>query len=487
MNKIYWVFTSSIFIVDLAIRIGLSLRVIMQKRSPSVSLAWLVVVLLLPFAGAIMYLLFGETRLGERRASKLIANDPLLVQWMQSFCDRVQVDWQHVNPECIPIDQQIRTTTGIPTVPDNDLDLIDSAERFFALLLEDIRQATSSCFLEFYIWEEGGRADEVIEELIAARKRGVTCRLLLDSIGSKPFLAGPQARKMRENGIEIIEALPAGIFRILFVRIDLRNHRKLVVIDGAIAYSGSQNLVDPKFFKQDQEVGEWIDTMVRVRGPVVEVMATSFAYDWMLESPRGQEDVYAAADIKPVAPYGNAPVQVVPSGPGLVEENTLHNLLLTTIYAARQEIIITTPYFVPDNAILAALTSAAHRGVKVTLIVPEKNDSTLVHYASRARYDSLTKAGVKVMGFSGGLLHAKTITVDSDFCLFGSVNLDMRSFWLNFEMTLFIYEKEFTCRIRDLQQGFLQSARELNCEVFTRRSFLERLKENAALLAGPLL
>ncbi len=486
MDKIYWILTTSIFFVDLAIRIGLSLRVIMRKRSASVSLAWLVIILLVPFVGAIIYLLFGEYRIGERRANRLATDQTFIKEWTKSLLNRVDVNWERINPECLPIDRQINAAIGIPTMPDNSLELINQSEDFFQHLLKDIEMAQSSCFFEFYIWNQGGLADEVAEALIRARKRGVTCRVLLDSIGSKDFLQSSQAQQMRSGGIELIEALPAGIFRALFVRIDLRNHRKIIAIDGKVAYTGSHNLVDPSFFKQEQGVGKWVDTMVRITGPVVEIITATFMYDWILESDKQLGDYRHSSDIHPVAPAGNALVQLAPSGPGFGED-TIHNLLLTTIYAARKEIILTTPYFVPDNAILAALKSAAQRGVEVTIIVPEKNDSKLVHFASRARYDALTEAGVKIILFSGGLLHAKTITVDSDFCLFGSVNLDMRSFWLNFEMTLFIYDKEFTCRIREVQLGYLQNGRQVNCELFSSRSFVQRLLENSALLLGPLL
>ncbi len=486
MDKIYWMLTTSIFIVDLAIRIGLSLRVIMRKRAASVSLAWLIIILLLPFLGAIMYLMFGEVRLGERRAAKRVAEQPLITQWIQALYKRVSVNWEQINPECIPIDRQINTIVNIPTMPDNCLELITDPTAFLRKLIVDIRQAKSTCFLEFYIWNEGGLADDISEALIDAKKRGVTCRILVDSIGSKTFLSSALAEKMRSAGIEITEALPAGIIRALFVRIDLRNHRKVAIIDGTTAYTGSQNMVDPGFFKQDEGVGKWIDAMVRINGPVVEVMTAAFTYDWMMENHTPLEELYPTSDIGPVEPSGDALVQLVPSGPNL-EEGAIHDLLLTTIYAARQELILTTPYFVPDNAILAALKSAAQRGVEVTIIVPEKNDSRLVHYASRARYEILIRAGVKIMGFSGGLLHAKTITIDRDFCLFGSVNLDMRSFWLNFEMTLFIYNKEFTARLRELQQSYLQNAKKIDCEIFTQRPFRERFKENVALLVGPLL
>ena len=410
----------------------------------------------------------------------------MIRQWSTTLQQHPPIDWTKVNPECLPLDRLILAKTGIPTIAANQLELIECAKDFFARLLADIRRAKHSIFLEFYILNKGGKVDQLISELFEARKRGVCCRLLLDSIGAKPFLRSQVAASLRHAGVEIVEALPAGLIRALFVRIDLRNHRKIALIDGKIAYTGSQNLVDPRFFKQKTGVGEWIDVMVRITGPVTELLQATFLFDWHLEQGEDAPGDPMATNLHPVAPSGQALVQLAPSGPGY-GENTIHNLLLTTIYAARREIVLTTPYFVPDNALLAALQSAAERGVEVWIIVPKYNDSHLVHYASRARYDLLAKAGVRIMAFSGGLLHAKTITVDQDFCLFGSVNLDMRSFWLNFEMTLFVYDHEFTRKVRELQQGYLQQTTRYDTEKFQNRSFGERLLENIALLVSPLL
>ncbi|NLX18282.1 MAG: cardiolipin synthase [Desulfobulbus sp.] len=486
IGKLFLDLTTWILLTDFAIRVGFSLRVIMRKRAASISFAWLTIILLLPFVGAVAYLLFGESRLGERRANRLLKDQPILKQWAASLRAIPDVDWHAVNPECQPLNQQIFTTTGMPTMPGNQLELIDNAELFFSKLIADISQARFNCSLEFYIFNEGGRTDEVIKALTEARARGVTCRLLLDSIGSKPFLRSPSADRLRKAGVEIREALPAGLIRALFIRIDLRNHRKIVVIDDEIAYTGSQNLVDPKFFKQDEEVGEWVDAMVRLTGPVVELLAAGFLFDWLLERRQWPTRLKGITGIQPVAAAGDALVQLVPSGPGY-GENSIHDLLLTAIYAARRELVLTTPYFVPDNAILAALRSAAQRGVEVTLIVPETNDSRLVHYASRAHFTMLSQAGIRIMFFSGGLLHTKTITVDNDFCLFGSVNLDMRSFWLNFEMTLVIYDEEFTDTVRSLQQAYLGRSHQLDLAVFIRRPYWQQLLENVALLIGPLL
>lgn len=486
MEKYYLFITTSILLADLAIRLALSLRVVMRKKEASSTLAWLVVILLIPFAGAILYLILGENRLGQKRAEHAANSLPVFKNWVSSLEKRIKRTGNKQNISFYPVERQALQVIGMPTLPGNALELIDEANNFFRCLIRDIDQAQNFCFLEFYIWEEGGLADEVVAAIIRAASRGVSCRILLDSIGSDRFLKSNLAMQMQNSGAQIVESLPAGIFRALFVRVDLRNHRKIAIIDGKIAYSGSQNLVDPRFFKQDEDVGEWIDTMVRVRGPVVEAITATFLYDWFIENDLTPEEMNGIDTIIEVQPAGEALVQIVPSGPGFEREG-IHDLLLTTIYAARSELVITTPYFVPDNAILIALKSAAHRGVDVTIIVPEKIDSRLVHLASRARYSELARSGVKIMVFREGLLHSKTITVDNDFSLIGSVNLDMRSFWLNFELTFFVYDKDFTLTLRDLQQKYMERARLLDSDHFARRPFLTRLKENCALIVGPLL
>jgi cardiolipin synthase len=192
------------------------------------------------------------------------------------------------------------------------------------------------------------------------------------------------------------------------------------------------------------------------------------------------------ADIRPQEFAGDVPIQFVPTGPSFTPE-AIHSLLLTTIYASRKTITLTTPYFVPDESLLTALQSASQRGVEVCIIVPEKNDSKLVQYASWARYENLLKSGVSIKLFRGGLLHSKTITVDNELALFGSVNLDMRSFWLNFEATLFIYDQEFTKELRGIQDRYIENSIELKLEDFQDRSLMERLFENSALIIGPLL
>jgi cardiolipin synthase len=492
----YTLFSTTLFLADFFIRIGLSVRVIMRKRPYGVSLAWLVVVLVIPFLGGFFYLLFGENRLPEKRMKRSKVSYNTYLEWLKGLGTRAPVSWEGLNPECGPLHRQAKTLVGLPAMAGNKLALITTPEEIIGSITATIENSNSTCHLQFYIWEEGGRVDAVIEALMRAVARGVVCRLLLDSIGSRDFLKSKTVTRMKEAGIKIQESLPAGIINALFSRIDIRNHRKLVVVDGKVAYTGSQNMVDPDVFKTDAGVGNWIDVMVKADGPVVEILGGTFINDWFLETDIDQfqsssllEDIQQIrhiGDIHPRPATGRSAVQIVPSGPVLAPE-AIHSLLLTTIYAARHELIMTTPYFIPDEPLLAALKAAAQRGVDVKIIVPEKNDSIMVKYASRARYEDLSVAGVKFFLFKGGLLHSKTVTVDRDFSLLGSVNLDMRSFWLNFEATLFIYCREFTNDLLEVQFDYLKQSEELDITSFAQRGLIEKFKENLSLLVSPLL
>ncbi|CAG37471.1 cardiolipin synthase [Desulfotalea psychrophila] len=479
------------FTADLILRIGLSLRVIMCKKNYGVSYAWLVVVLLVPFLGGLLYLCFGENRLSERRIKRILKAKKYYYKWLQQLAEGPQVDWSALNPEFAPIQLHTQNLVGIPAMAGNNISLLHSQDNILDSIIKDIEASQSTCHLQFYIWEAGGRIKEISEALIRARKRGVICRILLDAIGSRGFFSSASARRMEQAGIKIQASLPAGIYRAIFARMDIRNHRKIIVIDGKIAYTGSQNMVDAIFFKQESGVGHWVDIVARIRGPVVETLAATFASDWYLEAEQDTfqqiddvQELRHIGDIYPQTAQGTSAVQLVPSGPGFTQD-AIHSLLLTVIYSARKELIMTTPYFIPDESLLTALKAAALRGVRVILIIPQSNDSKLVKYASRAKYDDLTYAGVEIMLFNGGLLHSKTITVDGDLALFGSVNLDMRSFWLNFEVTLVIYCRETTQDIRRAQMAYLRQSAPLDLRHFHRRHFFEKLKENCALLVSP--
>ncbi len=483
-NESFWLFSP--LLIHWALSLIFSFRVIMHRRSIGATLAWISVMLLVPYFGVGVYLLMGELRLGKRREKRIRELIDPYKTWIHSLAEGYEVDLDNAPETAKSLNRLALQTEGTPTLPGNRLELFDDGGGVLQAMIEDIKRAEETVYMEFYIWYNGGVADDVLKAVLAARNRGVVVRVLLDSVGSKDFLKSEACAHARKAGVEIIEALPAGIFRAVFRRQDLRLHRKIVIVDGCIAYTGSLNLVDARYFKQDAGVGEWVDMMVRVQGPAVEVLATTFLADWDIETSDRQIDLNQDSGVKRLPADGPAMVQVVPSGPGFYPD-AIYQLLLTVIYSAREELIITTPYFVPDDALYEALRTAAARGVKVTVVLPARNDSWLVRYASRYYFDSLLSAGVRIMRFNAGLLHAKTISVDREFCLVGSVNFDMRSVWLNHEVTLFVYNHRFTDQLRYCQHQYILQSDELSREEWLRRSRYQRALENIVRLASPLL
>jgi cardiolipin synthase len=460
--------------------LAVTLRVISQRLSPATALAWLVLVASLPYGGLALYVLIGERPLGRARTERIRRLYPPERPWLGPLGgEGAAVGLTAVQQGLARLASGVLGTSALGGAR---LTLLEDAPAILEALARDIAGARASCHLEFYIWNAGGLADRVAEGLEAAARRGVDCRLLLDAVGSRPFLLGPWPTRLRNAGVQVVAALPVGVMRAAFVRMDLRLHRKIVVIDARVAYTGSLNLVDPRHFKQDAGVGEWVDAMVRVEGPPVLALDRVFQRDWVAEGGAPS----AAGGAPQAGPVGTAVLHVAPSGPDFPQDN-LRRLLLAALYDARREVVITTPYFVPDEAVVLALESAAQRGVGVTLIVPARVDSRLVRHASRSYFDALMAAGVRICQFRGGLLHTKSLTVDGEITLFGTSNLDIRSLRLNFEVTLIAYDAPFTAAVRALQGRYEADAETLELAAWRSRGRGRQLLENAARLASPLL
>lgn len=471
----------AVFLADLLIRLGLSVRVIMRRLPVGVALAWLVLILVFPFVGAFFYLFLGEYRLGRRRTRRALG------------VHKTAATAQSAADSASPLDAPSRSLAqlgtslfGAPLLPGNRLQLLPDADAAFPSLIADIDRASQSCHLEYYIWNPGGRADDVGAALLRAASRGVACRVLVDALGSAAFLKSDLALQLRRAGVRVQSALGTGAVKALFARPDLRLHRKIVVIDELVGYAGSLNMADPKYFKQDAGVGQWVDALARVEGPGVGALNNIILRDWAVETGEPLEALAVLEGAGAAPAGGTAHVQVLSSGP-FSDVHAIEQIHLMAVYLAERELTMTTPYFVPSESFLMALLSAAARGVKVTLITPAKIDSRCVHFASRAHQAELLAAGVKLALYQGGLLHTKSLTVDGQISLFGSVNLDPRSLHLDFEVTLAVYDAEFTTRLCGLQDRYLGLSQMLDLAECQSRSPVERFKENAARLAGPVL
>jgi cardiolipin synthase len=307
---------------------------------------------------------------------------------------------------------------------------------------------------------------------------------MADDLGSRILIRSAHWQRMREAGVQVAVALAIGnpLLRPLSGRIDLRNHRKIVVIDGHITYCGSQNCADPEF-RIKPKYAPWVDIMLRFEGPIAAQNQRLFASDWMSHVDEDLADLLR----QPIpAPRPGFPAQVIGTGP-TVRYSAMPELFESLMYAARRELIISTPYYVPDESMQNALCAAAYRGVETTIVFPARNDSRVVAAASRSYYADLLAAGVKVYEYVGGLLHAKSLTLDGEMTLIGSANMDRRSFDLNYENNILFCDAELTTAVRQRQQQYLESARAIAAQEVAAWPMTRRLWNNTVAMLGPLL
>ncbi len=414
---------SLLTLLHVAVLLAVALRLFSRRNTNGSALAWLLLVILVPVVGVVMYLLIGERRLGRTWMRRAIAMQPQVLEWARGIPAASLAAPDSLAPGAQGICRLASGAVGMPLMAGHRLQLLPDSESSMQALIADIDAATASVHTEFYIWSAGGFVDDFVAALARAAQRGVACSALMDSLGSRPFFKSESVARLRAAGVRVVEVLPVNPLRALFVRFDLRDHRKIAVIDRRIAYTGSMNIADPRFFKQDAGVGEWVDAMVRVEGPAA----------WALEAVSlSLTALQTGADFAPppppdLPPAGSSLVQIFPSGPQSSSRH-IEQLLLAAIYSARREVVLTTPYFIPSEALLTALRSAAMRGVRVVLIVPARVDSMLVRYAGNAYFNDLLAAGVEVLCFGDGLLHTKSMVIDGEVTIFGTVNLDLRSF-----------------------------------------------------------
>ena len=467
------------------VRILMVAVVLRHRRDPRASLAWLTVIFFEPFVGAAIYALIGERRLGRRRR-RLYRS----VMVATRTPERRDAQLRHVvRPELgqtgADVIAQSETYGGMPILGGNSVELVVDTEQMVERLIEDIHRAHHHVHMVFYIVVDDETGRRVFQALVEAAARGVACRVLADHGGSwRFFRRGGLASQMRSRGVDIRPCLPVNPLSCRMARLDLRNHRKLVVIDNEIGYAGSQNLVNPDY--GHPRAGPWHDLMGRFRGPVVSQLQTVFLEDWMFETGTLIDESLLE---KRMASRGDMAAQVVATGPTDRDEafEAIPRVLLAAINSARWRIILTTPYLIPDETTLMALSLAVDRGVQVDVVVPHRVDQVLVQAAARYYYDRLIDMGVNLYLHHEGLLHAKTITVDDSFALLGSTNLDRRSFYLNFELNVLMYGPQITRELRFAQTRYLSESSPIDAHAWRNRPLLVRYGHAGAALFSPLL
>ncbi|KFE34595.1 cardiolipin synthase [Thioclava atlantica] len=464
-------------------QIAALLRVLTRPdKPPAVRASWAILILSVPFVGVLLYVLIGETRLNQRIARRLKATVAALPAPAATTPEAIEA----VSPAYRPAFARAAAVNGYaPGYAGATRFLPDTGEQIDALL-DDIGSARETIHLTTYIWLADSTGIAVAEALASAARRGVTVRVLVDGLGARQFMRSPHWREMRRAGVRtgVAFSFRWPLFKLATMRIDLRNHRKLLVVDGHIAYWGSRNVADPEF-RIKAKFAPWRDVLLRLEGPLATQAQHIFATDWITHT---SEDISGLLSEAPpfTGPAAGGLAVSFATGP-LLDPRGVPDVFLAVIGAARESVSLTTPYFVPGEEIASALRAAVRRGVRVRVIVPRRNDSRFVAHAARSFYPLLVEAGVEIHEHAPGLLHAKTLLADERVAIIGSANLDRRSFELNYENSLLIEDAALGTQIAQQHDRWIADSRLLTHELISDWPLHWRIVNNAMSILSPVL
>ncbi|NUL44357.1 cardiolipin synthase [Cellulosimicrobium funkei] len=455
------------------------------NRRPSAAIAWVLAIVFIPFLGALAFFLVGTGKLPQGRRDKQRIIDS---QTVGATADPSGPGLRADSPAWLPSVAALNRKLGaLPLVGGNRVTILAEYSGTLASMVEEIDQATDYVHVEFYILARDETTKPFFAALQRATARGVTVRVLSDHLAG---LMGKSLNDTRdylaEIGAEWHAMLPLRPLRGEWQRPDLRNHRKILVVDGRVAFTGSQNVIDASYNKPAniKRGLRWHDLMIRVEGPVVRELDAVFAADWYSET-----DLILPLREPPLVQGSAAEfvdAQVLPSGPTFDYANNL-KLYTALVYKAERRVSITSPYFVPDDSILLAMVTAADRGLEVELFVSEIGDQAMVYHAQRSYYEALLRAGVRIYLYPAPkVLHAKHFTIDDDVAVIGSSNMDLRSFILNMEVSVLVHGRELVTAMRRVEDGYRAESRELQLEDWLERPVRQKVFDNLARLTSSL-
>lgn len=474
----------ALVVLDYLLRI-IALGVIPGNRRPSVGMAWLLLVMFVPTIGIIAFALLGSNKVGRSRTNRQEKITNQVRETVHTLPK--ELDAQFTTEVDRTIVQLGQTLGGFPATEGNAVVLHCDYDESLNAMAETINRATDYVHVEFYIlaWDESTAV--VFDALTRAAARGVKVYLLFDHVGSMMITGYKKlGHRLTAAGISWHRMLPIRPLRRQFRRPDLRNHRKILVVDGTVAFMGSQNLIGETYGKKkNRALGRrWVDAMCEIRGPAVTALDVVFAADWLAETGNLPWPDDRVVHLEPAR--GDVTAQVLPSGPGYAQKNNLR-LFTSLIHSATQQLRITSPYFVPDESLLHAVTSAALRGVDVELFVSEEADQFMVHHAQCSYYRELLRSGVRIWLYPPPkVLHSKFFTVDDRTAVFGSSNMDMRSFALNYEISMVFVEESVVEELNLIHDQYREVSRELTLTEWLQRPPLKRYVDNVMRLTAEL-
>jgi len=483
MNESMWMTLA--YIGAGVIWLAVIVRVILRPhREPASRAAWIMLVLGLPVVGILAYILLGETSIGRRRIArsrKVLAHLPPMASATSGNEADLRADFP---ARFAPLFRLGETINGFAPIGGNKGQLMADSNAAIDNMVADMDAASDHIHLIFYIWLADNNGLKVVAALKRAAARGVVCRAMADGLGSRAMIGSSHWQDMRAAGIKVAVALPIGnpLLRPLRGRIDLRNHRKIVVVDDSITYCGSQNCADPEF-RVKPKYAPWVDALIRFEGPIARQNQQVFAADWMSYVDEDINDLLQA----PICTCATGfPAQVIATGP-TGRNSAMPEMFSTLMYAAHHSLVITTPYYVPNESMQDALCSAAHRGIETTIVFPARNDSWQVAAASHSYYRELLQAGVNIHEYVGGLLHTKSMTIDGEVTLIGSANMDRRSFELNYENNILFYDPLLTAAMRQRQNTYLAQSQPVTIDMVEQWSMTRRFLNNSIAILAPVL
>lgn len=452
---------------------------LVKKRQPVSSVAWMLAIVFIPIGGAVLFLLFGVNRVERRKASRLRSSEQLAEQRSTPIVG-LRPPSAEDRLETLRLMRLAQRLTDSWPTEGNDIELLTDTNRTLGLIEQALLNARESIHLEYYIWQPDRTGTRLRDLLIRKAHEGVRVRFLYDGFGSF-WLTRRFLKPMCEAGIQIATFLPGQTFRERW-SLNLRNHRKIVVVDGRVAFTGGMNIGD-EYIGRSSATGFWRDAHLRLIGPEVRRQQSVFAEDWYFATGEVLPDAEPSGSLES---SGRVIAQTVNGGP---EEETSHfqALILAAINEAHDRVLLVTSYFAPPAAIISALENAAFRGVRVRLLLSGRGNHLWTLLAGRGVYDSLLHAGVEIAEYQRGLLHSKTLTIDGHWSLVGSANVDCRSLFLNFESGVILYDEPLAEQLEQQFERDLADAIPIKPAVWERRPWFHVVAENFCRLFTPVL
>lgn len=483
MTTVVSFIVTGILILNIFLAIAL---IFLERRDATSTWAWLLVLFFIPIFGFLIYLMFGR-RLREKHLFRWEGRNKIgidqLIDYQMSAIENSTFEFRKEELEKYKdmIYLHLRNNDAVLT-QDNAMTVFNDGSDKFEALIQDLEQATNHIHIQYYIFRLDNLGKRILNVLERKAKEGVEVRLLFDDMGSRGLYKRHFHNLIRLGGK--VEAFFPSILPLINTRLNYRNHRKIVVIDGATAYIGGFNVGD-EYLGQVKKFGYWRDTHLRIEGSAVHPIQTRFLLDWNQAS--AEKDIEYNEQYFPAIPRkGDISMQIVSSGPDS-EWEQIKDGYLKMIFRAKKYIYIQTPYFIPDVSFLDALRIACLSGVDVRIMIPNKPDHIFVYWATYSNVGHLLKAGAKIYIYDNGFLHSKQIVIDDEVATVGTANIDVRSFKLNFEVNAFIYDPIAAHQLAELFEQDLLVSRELTLETYQQRSFTIRLKESIAHLISPIL